>query len=451
MSGLVSQSRCHWPAETKNLEKMKKHLFFYIVAVLCNLQIVQAQSVGIGTTNPDASAQLDISNTAKGILIPRLTSAQRSNISNPATGLLVFQTDGTPGFYYYTGASWMNLTTGYQPNSQGIAVSSTYGNTTTLAGNGAVGATDATGTAAAFNHPEDVAVDATGNIYVADANNNKIRKITPAGLVTTLAGSGAIGSVDGVSTAASFYAPSGIAVDASGNVYVADAFNNKIRKITPAGAVSTLAGSGAQGATNGAGTAASFHFPFGLAVDRDGNVYVADAFSNEIRKITPAGVVTTHAGTGAAGADDGPSPSATFDHPWDVALDAAGNLYVADGNNNKIRKISPAGIVTTVAGSGAPGFADGAAAIASFSTPFSVALDDYGNIYVADSDNNSIRKISSSGVVSTIAGNGSLGSADGIGSQANFGFPQGITVNSAGTTVYVSDWQYNKIRTVIVR
>jgi sugar lactone lactonase YvrE len=175
---------------------------------------------------------------------------------------------------------------------------------------------------------------------VTDRGNHKIRKITAAGVVSTLAGTGANGSADGNGTAASFFFPLGVAVDDSGTVYVADAENDKIRKITAAGVVSTLAGSGASGSADGSGTAASFNFPFGVAVDDRGNLYVVDAGNDKIRKITPAGVVSTFAGTGDRGAEDGSAATATFDGPLGIAVDSSGNVLVADEGNQTIRKIT---------------------------------------------------------------------------------------------------------------
>ena len=202
-------------------------------------------------------------------------------------------------------------------------------------------------------------MDSAGNVYVADYGNSKIRKITPAGVVAAFAGSGAQGDADGTASAASFNYPESVAVDSAGNVYVADYGNDEIRKITRAGVVTTFAGSGAPGDADGTGSAASFNGPEGIAVDSAGNVYVADYGNNKIRKITPAGVVTTLAGSGAQGDAGGTGSAASFDGPEGVAVDSADNVYVGDEFNNDIRKITSAGVVTTFAGSGAQGGADG--------------------------------------------------------------------------------------------
>jgi sugar lactone lactonase YvrE len=428
---------------------MRSASLFSIIALI-NVQITVAQSVGIGTNTPNTSARLEVSSTTQGILIPTLTSTQRSAVVHPATGLLVFQTDGTPGFYYYTGLAWVNLTNGYQVNEEGVAVSSNYGLTTTLAGTGAAGEIDGPGTVATFSSPEGVAVDASGNIYVADYGNDKIRKITSTGVVSTLAGIDAFGSDDGPVATATFNLPMDVAVDASGNVYVADYNNNKIRKITWSGIVSTLAGSGVQGSTDGTGAAATFHLPTGVAVDASGNVYVADSESNKIRKITPGGVVTTLAGSGSAGNADGSGAAASFNNPRGVTVDAFGNIYVADHGNHKIRKITPAGTVSTLAGSGTLGSTDGIGTAASFRFPHSVAVDVFGNVYVADKSNNKIRKITKAGVVSTLSGSGSSGAADGTGTAASFDQPAGIAVDVSGN-IYVADTQNKKIRKIIAQ
>ena len=209
----------------------------------------------------------------------------------------------------------------------------------TLAGSGVGGFADGTSTAAQFYLPEGVAVDSAGTIYVADTNNNSIRKITPAGVVTTLAGSGAFAFADGTGTAAQFYLPSGLVVDSAGTIYVADTTNNRIRKITPAGVVTTLAGSGVSGSANGTGTAAQFKSPAGVALDSSGVVYVVEYGGNRIRKITPAGVVTTLAGSGAPGSANGTGTAAQFYYPSGIAVDSAGVIYVADNNSNLIRII----------------------------------------------------------------------------------------------------------------
>jgi len=287
------------------------------------------------------------------------------------------------------------------------------------------------------------AVDSSGNVYVADYFNHRIRKITPAGNVTTLAGSGTAGFADGLGASAQFNAPSGIAVDSAGNVYVADDLNHRIRKITPAGNVTTLAGSGTQGSADGLGASASFTQPSGIAVDSAGNVYVAEYRNDRIRKITPAGNVTTLAGS-TPGFADGLGASAQFFGPMDVAVDSAGNVYVADTRNHRIRKITPAGNVTTLAGSGTAGFADGLGASAQFSTPNSVAVDSAGNVYVADNQNNRIRRITPAGNVTTIAGSGTAGFANGLGASARFNRLNGVAVDSTGN-VYVADFNNSRI------
>ena len=231
------------------------------------------------------------------------------------------------------------------------------------------------------------------------------------------------GYTDGTGTSAKFYNPTGVAVDGAGNVYVADLSNHRIRKITTSGVVSTLAGSGTSGYTDGTGTSAKFSYPTGVAVDGAGNVYVADLFNHRIRKITTSGVVSTLAGS-ASGYADGTGTSAQFSYPTGVAVDGAGNVYVADYNNHRIRKITTSGVVSTLAGSGTPGYTDGTGTSAKFSSPTGVAVDGAGNVYVADYNNHRIRKITTSGVVSTLAGSGKAGYTDGTGTSAKFYYPK---------------------------
>jgi sugar lactone lactonase YvrE len=308
------------------------------------------------------------------------------------------------------------------------------------------GSTDGQGTAARFYQPNATAIDNTGNIYLADSRNNQIRKITPGGLVSTFAGSTSSGFADGQGTAAQFSGPTGVAVDATGNVYVADRTNRRIRKISPEGLVSTLAGSSTDGSADGQGDLASFSLPSGIALDAAGIIYVADQNNHRIRKITPGGLVSTLAGS-TAGFADGQGSAAQFSTPRTVAVDAAGNVYVGDISNHRIRKIMPTGLVSTLAGS-TGGYADGQGSAAQFLFPNGVAVDAAGNVYVADGLNNRIRKISPTGLVSTLAGS-TQGSANGVGSQAKFSNPSGVTLDADGNLL-VADFDNNRIRKITI-
>jgi len=319
----------------------------------------------------------------------------------------------------------------------------------TLAGN-TQGFVDGPGTAARFDNPFGVAVDGSGNVYVADPFNDRIRKITAAGVVSTLAGNGTSGLVDGAGTVAQFRGPAGVAVDGSGNVYVADSGNNAIRKITAAGVVSTLAGNGTLGLVDAAGTAARFRTPVGVAVDGSGNVYVADMNNNSIRMITAAGVVSTLAGAGFFGAGfvDAAGINARFRFPQGVAVDGSGNVYVADTDNMLIRKIT-AGVVSTLAGGNQmQGLVDAAGTAARFRFPQGVAVDGSGNVYVADISNHSLRKVTAAGVVSTVAGNGTQGFVDGPGTTARFNNLRGVAVDGSGGNIYVVDASNHRIRQI---
>ena len=331
------------------------------------------------------------------------------------------------------------------------------GAVTALAGAaGNAGSPDGTNSAARFGHPSGVAVDTAGNVYVADWGNHTIRKITPAGLVTTFAGkAGNAGSADGTGSNARFNQPSAVAVDNATNVYVADTGNCTIRKITPAGVVTTLAGKpGYLGSTDGSGSAARFGGtnagPNGLTVDFFGNIYVADTGNNTIRQVTPYGVVTTLAGqAGMKGSADGTGPAALFDFPSGVAADNFGNVWVADTGNNTVRQIAPGGVVTTWAGQAAvTGSADATGSAASFFNPFGITVDGAANIYVADAGNNTVRMVSPYGVVRTLAGQaGIAGSADGNGGSAQFNDPTGIAVDGGGN-LFVADAANGTIREI---
>ena len=303
----------------------------------------------------------------------------------------------------------------------------------TLTGNGTAGFVDGVGTTAQFNDPIGVAIGADGNLYVSDHNNYSIRKIKPDSEVSTLAGSSTPGYVDATGTAARFAGPFDVAGDATGNVYVADYGNNRIRKITPSGEVSTMAGS-TDGFVNGNGTAANFSGPEGVAVDASGNVYVADSRNHCIRKITSAGDVTTLAGSGTQGFADGTGTAAQFYGPSDVAVDGAGNVYVADRFNHRLRKITSNGVVTTLVNG------------TTFNGLWGIAVDANGNVYVSDNTTNSISKITSNGVVTTLAGS-TAGFADGSGTDAKFYGPAGVAVDASGN-VYVADQLNQRIRKI---
>jgi len=317
-------------------------------------------------------------------------------------------------------------------NTGGAVPAAIYGQVSTFAGGRAPVTYDSQGTDAGFNLPSGISADAVGNIYVSDFGSGAIRKISPAANVHTIANTNS---------------PSGLALDSQGNIYVTDFNTNKILKITPAGVSSVFAGSGNAGKIDGIGSAASFSAPGGIAVDASGNIYVADQQNNSIRFISPAGEVKTIAGSGVAGANNATGLAATFNNPDGLAIDKQGNIYVADTKNNMIRKIATDGSVTTFAGSGAVGNADGLKTAASFNYPTGLAIDAPGNLYVADYKNHSIRKITPAGEVTTIAGNGSPGSVNGIGSTATFNYPIGVVVDSNGN-LFITDFANYLVREI---
>jgi sugar lactone lactonase YvrE len=321
---------------------------------------------------------------------------------------------------------------------------------------GVAGWADGSGTAAQFHLPHGIAADRAGNIYVADTGNNMIRKIAPNGVVSTLAGvAGNHGSADGVGSSARFWAPFGVAVDGSGNVYVTDTLNNTIRKIAANGAVTTLAGAaGKAGSEDGVGEAARFRNPWGLAVDTAGNVYVADSSNDTIRKVAPDGRVTTVAGkAGVSGGNESAGATSLFDNPFAVAGDPTGGgvVYVADSGNNTIRKIVGSGRLTDsvhpVAGqAGVSGAVDGT--FAQFSNPQGLAADRFVNVYVADTGNGTLRRISAGGIVTTLVdlGEGKVAFSNGDGSL-RFSNPGGVAVDGAGN-IYVADTGADCVRKI---
>jgi len=308
---------------------------------------------------------------------------------------------------------------------------------------------------AELNLPHGTAVDAAGNLYIADQNNNRIRKIDPNGIITTVAGKDTAGySGDGgLATAAKLNNPNDVAVDAAGNIYISDEYNHRIRMVS-SGTITTLAGTGIGGFLGDGGPAASARLfnPHGVAVDISGNVYISDWYNNRIRKVT-SGTITTIAGTTTPGysGDDGPALGAKFNGPRGITVDAAGNIYFADFFNNRIRKISTTGTITTVAGNGQGTYTgDGGLAINSpIYNPSSVEVDAAGNLYIADHLNHRIRKVSTAGVISSVAGNGTPGFAGdmGLATAANLRSPYDVSVDAAGN-LYISDMDNSRIRQV---
>ena len=323
---------------------------------------------------------------------------------------------------------------------------------TSFAGTASVSGS-ADGSPGSFRNPYGIAIDAARNLYVSDTLNNTIRKISPSKVVSTLAGTaGLFGSSDGSGSSARFNFPLGLAVDSAGNVFVADAKNSVIRRITPAGAVTTYAGAASQfGSADGSAASARFALPFGIAIDAAGNLFVTDSLNHTIRKITSTGVVSTLAGTaGQSGFADGTGAAARFNSPWGITVDRSGNVFVGDSQNNAVRRISPAGVVTTLAGSGigGAGSQDGTGGAARFDQPRGVAVDDSGNVFVADYGNSTLRQISPAGVVTTLAGSPKIvGDADSVGSAARFYDPTDVVLD--GSTLYVVDSSNNLIRRAI--
>jgi hypothetical protein len=315
-----------------------------------------------------------------------------------------------------------------------------------LAGNGRPGFADGPAADASFQYPYAVAADAAGTVYVADYRNHRIRKVTKDGTVSTLAGSGAAGYAEGQGDQAQFSSPRGLTIDADGNLYVVDTGNARIRRVTPDGTVSTLAGSGTAGFFDGPAEEAQFNDPRGIAVDPDGMVYVADTGNHRVRRITPEGVVTTHADL--PGPDKVQRPSeARLSGPYGVAADGEGRVFVADTTSNTILLIDADGTRSVYAGNGSWGDADGQPVQASFRSPVALALDAGGNLYVADCFSHRIRRVAPDGLVSTIAGDGTPGLRDSGLLQSRFFGPYGLTL-AGDKRLVVADTSNQVLRTV---
>ncbi|MDP4261761.1 MAG: NHL repeat-containing protein [Bacteroidota bacterium] len=335
--------------------------------------------------------------------------------------------------------------TGCKKNNQGNGLSTeTKATVTTIAGEGTGAYANGPALSAKFDSPVDVAVADDGTIYVADYNNHRIRKIA-GDQVSTLAGNDTFDILNGNGELARFKNPYRIALDAGGNLYVLDQVDPRVRKISPAGYVSTYAGTDQPGFLNGATLMAQFEVNAeGIGADAQGNVYIGDTFNERIRRISTAAQVSTFTGSGSEGFTDGEPGTAQFRFPDGIACDRQGNLYVADAGNFCIRKISPAGVVTRFAGSGVRGNADGNAGVAQFNLIGDIVVDGGGNLYVTD--DNRIRKVTPQGVVSTIAGS-TAGYVDGDGTTAKFKDPGGLGIDAQGN-IYVADINNNRIRKI---
>ncbi|MDO8540879.1 MAG: immunoglobulin domain-containing protein [Opitutaceae bacterium] len=436
------------------------HLFTLIVSATPIAPVIttqpQAQAVGLGQNatftvvaagSPSPGYQWQRYRVGDSSFAPLAEGGNYSG-TNTATLTITNVTSGMSNDLYQVIVTNINGTTTSNSAQLTIALGSVF---STFAGQaGIAGWVDDTGIAARFRNPSSITVDSVGNAYVADAGNHVIRKISPTGLVTTLAGSpGAPGSVDGLGSAARFNTPNGVAVDASLNVYVADSGNNTIRMVTAGGSVTTLAGTPlAGGNADGVGSAARFLYPTGIAVDIGGTLYVSDTLNHTIRRISGGTLVTTIAGSpGSLGNVNGTGAGARFSYPNGLAVDTAYNIYVADTQNHLVRKITAGGVVTTLAGiAGTLGSVDGGPGVARFFQPQGVALDTSGNVYVADTLNHLLRRISPAGDVITLAGlAGAVGSADGSGNTVRFYQPYGVALDTAGN-IYVADTLNHTIR-----
>jgi sugar lactone lactonase YvrE len=343
-----------------------------------------------------------------------------------------------------------------ETNNNRIRKVSPSGIITTVAGGGNSGLGDGgSATSAQLYNPSGVAIDSTGNLFIADTENHRVRKVSSSGVITTVAGGGEYGPYSGPATSARLYNPSGVAIDSAGNLFIADTGNYSIRKVSTSGIITTIAGNGSGGYSgdDGSATSAQLNSPAGVAVDSVGNIFIADKYNNRIRKVS-SGIITTVVGNGTEGfsGDNGPATSAQLFNPNGVAIDSAGNLFIVDTRNNRIRKVSSSGIITTIAGGGDNRLLGdgGPATLASLSWPNGAAVDSAGAIFIADSLGRSIRKVSSLGIITTVAGNGTEGfSGDGgPATSAQLAQPSGVAVDSTGA-IFIADRANSRIRQVI--
>jgi sugar lactone lactonase YvrE len=435
-----------WYCNTTNLLQNGTNSSFMVP----NMSASNSGQYTVVITNAWSSVTSSVATLA--VVYPPSVSTQPTSQTNQAGSDVTFTVavDGTGPFTYL----WQFNGTNFPKNI-----------ITTVAGNGgALNVGDGgAATNANLHYPQAVATDPAGNLFIADTFHDRIRKVHANGIITTVAGNGFAGfsGEGGAATLAMLDNPWGVALDGSGDFYIADCDNQRVRRVDTNGMITTVAGNGYDAGTGyggysgdgGAATNAELSFPQGVAVDVNGNLFFADSYNNRIRKVDTNGIITTVAGNGNGtyAGDGGAATNASLCNPQAVALDAVGNLYIADANNNVIRRVDTSGIITTVAGNGVSGYAGdgGLATNASLSSPRGVALDLAGNLFVGDYNNNRVRKVDTNGVITTVAGNGS-GSYAGDGgapTNASLNAPSGVTCDTTGN-LYIADANNNRIRKV---
>lgn len=449
-----SHRRYTWFKNSQGFTIVELLIVIVVIAILAAITIVSYN--GITARARDTTLKSDLHNAVTVMGIDSTTNGAYSLTAagvNGGKGLPA--SDGTSYSYHSDGTTYCITATSSYTNTSYYASDSsplpTSGKcsqdlgavVTTLAGSGSFGFADGTGTSAVLAAPAALAADSTGNLYFSDQATSRIRKVTLGGVVTTLAGNGSSSYAEGTGTAALFNWPQAITVGPSNYLYISDTNNYKIRELSTSNVSRLVVGSTQGDAT----TLNQFNVARGIVYSPQASaLFVSNSQSNQIKKVTTSGTVSFYAGQGSGGWADANGTSAKFNYPEGLAIDSSGNIYVADTQNHRIRKIDTSGNVTTIAGNGTAGYADGPALSAQFSSPGALAVASDGSIYVADTGNNYIRKISG-GSVTTVAGNGTAGFADGTGTSAQFSGPKGIAIGSDGK-LYVADTSNNRIRVI---